>query len=105
MSKLITAVACTILLATIGSPSFAQSSDEAGYRQAYEAALRLQQRALGYQNGWTVTTAAIKAAKEAADKKDFTAAAQLAGKAEALAKASVEQSESQKSIWQEAVVK
>lgn len=105
MSKLINTAASICLFAMLGSPCLAQSSDEAAYRKAYEAAERLQKEALSYQNGWTVTTAALKSAKDAADKKDFAAAAKLAEHAEAFAQASVDQSKSQKSLWQEAIVK
>lgn len=105
MSKLITVMASVCLLAIIGTASFAQSADETAYRKAYETATRLHQEARSYQNGWTVTTVALKSAKDAADKNDFASAAKFAQQAEALAKASVEQSKSQKSVWQQAVVK
>ena len=81
------------------------AADEATYRKAFEAASRLHKEALGYQNGWTVTATALKSAKEAADKKDFGSATKFAQQAEAFAQASVDQSKSQKSIWQDAIVK
>lgn len=105
MSKLVTAIASVYLAAIVNTPCFAESPDEAAYRQAYNSAERLHQEARGYQNGWTVTAAALKSAKEAADKHDFALAAKFAQQAEAFAKASVEQSKSQKAVWQDAIVK
>jgi hypothetical protein len=105
MSKLSTMIASICLVATLDTASFAQSADEVAYKKAYEAALRLHQEARSYQNGWTVTTVALKSAKEAADKSDFASAVTFARQAEVLAQASVDQSKTQKSVWQEAVVK
>ncbi len=105
MSKFVIAVASISVAALCNIPCFAQSADGAVYRKFYEAALELHKEARSYQNGWTVTTAALHSAKAAADKHDFNSAAMFARQAEALARESVEQSKNQKKVWESAVVK
>lgn len=105
MSKSVLAVAAFGLAFTFAVQCSAEPATDAEYKKAYDSAVALQDEARSYQNGWTVTTAALTSAKRASDAHDFVNAAKLAKNAEALAKASVEQAKLQKKIWRNAVVK
>lgn len=52
-----------------------------------------------------MTESALKAAKTAADAGDFDKALKLANEAEALANASIVQSEREKTLWKDAVIR
>jgi hypothetical protein len=88
------------LLAAGGAPAFAAST-EADFKATYAAAEAANKEAGALRNQWTTTAAALNAAKKAADSGDFDKAVEAAKEAEALAKASVFQSNEQKDAWKE----
>jgi hypothetical protein len=81
-------------------PAFAAST-EADYKAAYSAAEAANKEAGALRNQWTTTTVALNASKRAADGGDFDTAVESAKEAEALAKASIFQSNEQKDAWKE----
>ncbi len=93
-------LAASLLIAA--TPAFAAS--EADFKTAFTAAQAAEQQAATLRNRWTTTAAALKAAKQAADKGDFGDAVASARQAEALAKASIYQATSEKDRWKDAVI-
>ena len=87
-----------LLASSIMMPS-ARAATEADYKAAYVAAEVASKEAAGMRNQWTVTVAALAAAKKAADGGDFDRATAAAKEAEALAKASIYQATSEKEAW------
>ena len=97
------AAAITLLaVITAGGPVWAASQQN--FTATYAAAESAQQRAMVLQNAWTATAAALKAAKTAAAAQDYDRALDLAKKAEAMAKVSIEEAKEQKTLWRQAVV-
>jgi hypothetical protein len=92
------ALASALLLA--GATS-ALAATEADYKAALSAAEAANKEAAGLRNQWTVTAAAIAAAKKAADTGDFDKAVESSKEAEALAKASIFQATSEKTRWKD----
>jgi hypothetical protein len=92
------ALASALLIA--GATS-AFAATEADYKAALAAAEAANKEAAGLRNQWTVTAAAIAAAKKAADTGDFDKAVESSKEAEALAKASVFQATSEKTRWKD----
>ena len=86
------------LLISGASPALAAGS-EADFKAAYAAAEAANKEAAGLRNQWTVTAAALNAAKKAADAGDFDKAVESSKEAEALAKASIFQATSEKTLW------
>jgi hypothetical protein len=84
-----------------GATSALAASTEADFKTAYAAAEAANQQAAGLRNQWTVTAAALAAAKKAADAGDFDQAVAASKEAEALAKASSFQATSEKELWKE----
>jgi hypothetical protein len=76
------------------------SADEAAFRTAYAAADSAVKQAAALRNQWTTTVSTLAAAKKAAEGGDFDRALAQAREAEALAKASIYQAESEKDAWQ-----
>jgi hypothetical protein len=91
------ALACVLL--TAGSASVFAAGSEADFKAAYAAAEAANQQAGLLRDQWTVTAAALAAAKKAADSGDFDQAVAASKEAEALAKASVFQATSEKEAW------
>ena len=91
------ALALTMLIARATS-AFAAAS-EADFKAAYEAAEAANKQAGQLRDQWTVTATALADAKKAADAGDFDKAVTSAKEAEALAKASIFQAESEKDAW------
>ena len=92
------------LLATallIAGATSALAATEADYKAALAAAEAANKEAAGLRNQWTVTAAAIAAAKKSAEAGDFDKAAAAATEAEALAKASIFQATSEKTLWKD----
>lgn len=87
------------LLIAGASPALAAS--EADYKAAYTAAEAANKQAGSLRNQWTVTAAALNAAKKAAEAGDFDKAVASATEAEALAKASIFQATSEKALWKD----
>jgi hypothetical protein len=97
-------IALAILVALVAAtPALAASEQD--FTAAYAAAEKVEQQALAMQAAWTTTEKTLKAAKKAADGKDYDHATALAHQAEALAKRSIRQAEEQKTAWRQAVVR
>jgi hypothetical protein len=77
------------------------AATEADYKAALAAAEAANKEAAGLRNQWTVTAAAIAAAKKAAEAGDFDKAVACSNEAEALAKASIFQAVSEKTLWKD----
>jgi hypothetical protein len=90
-------VLASLLLAD-ARPVLAAGS-EADFKAAYAAAEAANKQAAALRNQWTTTAAALNAAKKAADTGDFERALASSKEAEALAKASIFQAESEKQAW------
>jgi len=89
-------LAAALLMAT---PAIAAS--EADYKAAYAAAEAANQQAGNLRNQWTTTASTLAAAKKAGDAGDFDKAVEAAKEAEALAKASIFQATSEKTLWKD----
>jgi len=89
---------CALLMS--GATS-ALAATEADYKTALAAAEAANKEAAGLRNQWTVTAAAIAAAKKAAETGDFDKAVASSNEAEALAKASIFQATSEKTLWKD----
>ena len=77
----------------------ARGATEADYKAAYAAAEAAAKEAASLRHQWTTTVATLAAAKKAADSGDFDRAFAAAKEAEALAKASIFQANSEKEAW------
>jgi hypothetical protein len=88
------------LLIASATPLLAAGS-EADFKAAYAAAEAANNEAGALRNQWTVTAAALAAAKKAADGGDFDQAIAQSKEAEALAKASIYQATSEKTLWKD----
>lgn len=93
-------LACTLLPAL---PALAAGADEAA--QAYSQAKALSDKAAANKNQWPATTAALAAAKKAAEAGRPDEALAAAREAEALARASLDQTEREKTAWKDAVIR
>jgi hypothetical protein len=91
-------LACALLIA--GATS-ALAATEADYKAALSAAEAANKEAAAMRNQWTVTAAAIAAAKKAAEAGDFDKAVESSKEAEALARASIFQASSEKTLWKD----
>jgi hypothetical protein len=103
MKKAILALGVVLTLALpVGgaAPAFAAGS-ETDFKAAYAAAESANKQAAALRNQWTVTAAALTAAKKAADAGDFDQAVASSKEAEALAKASIFQATSEKDLWKD----
>jgi hypothetical protein len=85
----------------IAGATSALAATEADYKAALSAAEAANKEAAGLRNQWTVTAAAIAAAKKAAEAGDFDKAVASSNEAEALAKASIFQAKSEKTLWKD----
>jgi hypothetical protein len=85
----------------IAGATSALAASEADYKAALAAAEAANKEAAGLRNQWTVTAAAIAAAKKAAEAGDFDKAVASSNEAEALAKASIFQAVSEKTLWKD----
>ncbi|MCP3393173.1 hypothetical protein NLM27_30935 [Bradyrhizobium sp. CCGB12] len=77
----------------------ARAATEADYKAAYAAAEAASKEAASLRHQWTTTVSTLAAAKKAADGGDFDRAFAAAKEAEALAKASIFQANSEKEAW------
>lgn len=87
-----------------GRPAHAAAT-QSEFDAAYAAAVAAEQQAGSLRNQWTVTEDELKAAKTAADAKDYEAAVASAQRAGALAKRSVAQAMEQDQHWTGAVLR
>jgi hypothetical protein len=90
----------SVLLIASATSVFAASS-EADFKAAYAAAEAANKEAGNLRNQWTVTAAALNAAKRAAETGDFDKAVAASNEAEALANASIFQAKSEKTLWKD----
>lgn len=94
----------SLLLATgllVATMAQALAASEADFKAAYAGAEAAEKEAGTLRNRWTVTETALAAARKAAEKGDFDTAAASAHEAEALAKASIFQANSEKERWKD----
>jgi hypothetical protein len=97
MRKSAIALAAGLLIA--GASSAFAAATEADFKAAYTAAEAANKQAASLRNQWTSTAAALTAAKKAGEAGDFDKAIASSREAEALAKASIYQAESEKDAW------
>src|SRR5258708_31307687 len=91
----------SVLLIAAATPVLAAGS-ETDFKAAYAAAETANKQAGALRDQWTVTATALAAAKKSADSGDFDRAIVQSKEAEALAKASIVQAESEKDAWKAA---
>ena len=98
MNKIIgaTTLAAALFSAAL-APARAASGDD--FKTAYAAADATEKQAGTLRNQWTSTEAALAAARKAAEAGNFDEAVAQAKEAEALAKASIYQAESERRAW------
>jgi hypothetical protein len=77
------------------------AATEADFTAAYAAAETANKEAGALRNQWTTTAATLAAAKKAAAEGDFDSAVAASNEAEALAKASIFQATSEKTLWKD----
>ncbi len=94
----------SILLMTAATSVMAAGS-EADFKAAYAAAEAANKEAGTLRDQWTVTAAALAAAKKTADAGNFDQAVAEAKEAEALAKASIFQANSEKDAWKDLAIR
>jgi hypothetical protein len=99
MIRMKAALASVLLMA--GAASVLAAGSEADYKAAYAAAEAANKEAGALRNQWTTTAAALAAAKKSADAGDFDTAVASSKEAEALAKASIFQATSEKTLWKD----
>lgn len=97
MLKSALALAAGLLIASVTSALAGAS--EADFKAAYVAAEAANKEAASLRDQWTTTAAALKAAKKAADAGNFDQAVAESKEAEALARASISQAQSEKEAW------
>jgi hypothetical protein len=91
----------TLASVLLGATAAMAADSETDFKAAYAAAETANKEAGALRNQWTVTAAALADAKKAADKGDFDAAVAASKEAEALAKASIYQATSEKTLWKD----
>jgi hypothetical protein len=91
-------VFASMLLVASLSCAHAEGS-EADFKAAYAAADTAEKEAGVLRNQWTTTESTLAAARKAADAGNFEQAVVLSKEAEALAKASIFQANSEKDAW------
>ena len=97
------ALASVLLMA--GATSVLAAGSEADFKAAYAAAEAANKEAASLRNQWTTTAGALAAAKKAADAGDFDAAVASSKEAEALARASIFQATSEKTLWKDTEIR
>jgi hypothetical protein len=101
MSMFRTSLLALASVLLIAGATSALAATEADYKAALAAAEAANKEAAGLRNQWTVTAAAIAAAKKAAEAGDFDKAVASSNEAEALAKASIFQATNEKTLWKD----
>lgn len=96
-------VAGAAVLMALTSAHAAETADT--FKAAYEKAEAANKKAGELRNQWTTTVKALKAAKKAADEGNFDLATKEAKHAEALANASIAQTEREVKLWPDAVIR
>ncbi len=88
-----------VLLSAGATPLLAAT--EADFAAAYAAAEAANKEAGSLRNQWTTTASTLAAAKKAAAEGNFDSAVAASKEAEALAKASIFQATSEKTLWKD----
>jgi uncharacterized protein YceK len=101
----ISALSLATALLMAGATSVLAASSESDFKTAYAAAEAANKEAGSLRNQWTVTAAALTAAKKAAEAGDFDQAVAQSKEAEALARASIYQATSEKDAWKALEIK
>ena len=96
-------MAAALLIA--GATSVLAAGPESDFKTAYAAAEAANKEAGSLRNQWSVTAAALAAAKKAAEAGDFDQALAQSKEAEALARASIYQATSEKEAWKALEIK
>jgi hypothetical protein len=99
MRASILSLVCALPIA--GATAAMAAGSEADFKAAYAAAEAANKEAAALRNQWTTTAATLADAKKAADKGDFDQAVAASKEAEALAKASIYQATSEKTLWKD----
>ncbi len=94
-----------LLLIGLSATRMVAQTPADGFTAAYAAAQAANKKAGDLRNQWTVTSASLAAAKTAANGGDYETAIRLAKEAEALANASIAQTEHEKNLWKESEIR
>ena len=95
----ISALALASVLLMAGGAFALAAGSEADFKAAYAAAEAANKAAGQLRDQWTTTAVALTDAKKSADGGDFDRAIALSKQAEALAKASIFQANSEREAW------
>ena len=93
-------IVLSLLLLSAGATAL-HAATEADFSAAYAAAEAANKEAGALRNQWTTTAAMLAAAKKAAAERNFDSAVASSKEAEALAKASIFQATSEKTLWKD----
>ena len=89
------------IMAVVAGATPLRAATEADFTAAYAAAEAANKEASAMRNQWTTTAVTLAAAKKAAAEGNFDSAVAASKEAEALAKASIFQATSEKTLWKE----
>ena len=90
----------SLVLSTAGAASL-RAANETDFKAAYAAAEAANKEAGSLRNQWTTTATTLAAARKAAAEGNFDLAVASSKEAEALAKASIFQANSEKELWKD----
>ncbi len=94
-------IAVVSIVAFVAGATALHAATEADFTAAYAAAEAANKEAGALRNQWTTTAATLAAAKKAAAEGNFDSAVAASKEAEALAKASIFQATSEKTLWKD----
>jgi hypothetical protein len=94
-------IAVVSIMAVFAGATSLHAASEADFSTAYAAAEAANKEAGSLRNQWTTTAATLAAAKKAAAEGNFDSAVAASKEAEALAKASIFQATSEKTLWKD----
>jgi len=94
-------IAAVSIFAVVAGATSLHAATEADFTAAYAAAEAANNEAGAMRNQWTTTAATLAAAKKAAAEGNFDQAVAASKEAEALAKASIFQASSEKTLWKD----
>ena len=97
--------AALVVFCATAMPALGFAATAADYEAAAAGANTAESRAGQARNRWTSTEDTLKAAKKAADAKDFDRATDLANLAKAMADQSLIQAKEQAAAWRDAVIR
>jgi hypothetical protein len=94
-------IAVISIVSVVAGATSLHAATEADFTAAYTAAEVANREAASLRNQWTTTAATLAAAKKAAAEGNFDAAVASSKEAEALARASIFQATSEKTLWKD----